>query len=90
MIEEILVKALRLAPGSVGVLVTEGVVTPDGRRERGNGIETAVAVALARRTDGVVGAADEPTGRTAPGPGPAPGSRTTRPANGRDTAGRRS
>ncbi|MGV9560430.1 CBS domain-containing protein [Streptomyces sp. NPDC003401] len=61
VIEEILVKALRSAPRSVDVFVTEGVVTLDGRMERRS--ETEIAVAMARRTDGVVGVVDRLTHR---------------------------
>lgn len=62
VIEEILVKALGLPPRSVGVFVTEGVVTLDGRMERRS--ETEIAVAMVRRTDGAVGVVDELTYRT--------------------------
>ncbi|MFF8939330.1 CBS domain-containing protein [Streptomyces paradoxus] len=59
VIEEVLVRVLWLTPHSVDVSVTQGVVTLDGRLERRS--ETEIAVAMARRTDGVVAVVDELT-----------------------------
>jgi CBS-domain-containing membrane protein len=52
VIEEVLVRALWLPPGSVEVSVTEGVVTLTGHMERKS--ETEIAVSMTRRIDGVV------------------------------------
>ncbi|MCH0565721.1 MULTISPECIES: CBS domain-containing protein [unclassified Streptomyces] len=53
VIEEVLVGTLWLAPRSVDVSVTEGVVTLSGRLERRS--ETEIAVSMTRQIDGVVG-----------------------------------
>ncbi|MFB7242010.1 hypothetical protein CW362_06940 [Streptomyces populi] len=52
VIDEVLVGSLWLAPRSVEVSVTEGVVTLTGSMERKS--ETEIAVAMTRRIDGVV------------------------------------
>ncbi|KOV62221.1 CBS domain protein [Streptomyces sp. NRRL WC-3618] len=52
VIQEVLLHALWLPPGSVEVSVTEGVVTLTGHMERKS--ETEIAVAMTRRIDGVV------------------------------------
>ncbi|MFJ1967331.1 CBS domain-containing protein [Streptomyces sp. NPDC087903] len=52
VIEEVLVRALWLPPGSVEVSVAEGVVTLTGHMERKS--ETEIALAMTRRIDGVV------------------------------------
>jgi CBS domain-containing protein len=52
VIEEVLVRALWLAPRSVEVSVAEGVVTLTGHMERKS--ETEIALAMTRRIDGVV------------------------------------
>ncbi|MPY31185.1 CBS domain-containing protein [Streptomyces adustus] len=56
VIEEVLVRALWLAPRSVEVAVTEGVVTLTGHMERKS--ETEIAVSMTRRIDGVVDVVD--------------------------------
>jgi CBS-domain-containing membrane protein len=57
VIEEVLVRALWLAPRSVDVSVTEGVVTLDGHMERKS--ETGIAVSMTRQIDGVVDVVDQ-------------------------------
>ncbi|MFF1682273.1 CBS domain-containing protein [Streptomyces sp. NPDC058256] len=52
VIEEVLVRALWLAPRTVDVCVVEGVVTLDGHMERKT--ETEIAVSMTRQIDGVV------------------------------------
>ncbi|KOT42683.1 CBS domain protein [Streptomyces caelestis] len=52
VIRDVLERGLWLVTGSIDVTVTEGVVTLDGRMERKS--ETEIAVAMTRRTDGVV------------------------------------
>ncbi|MGW1537360.1 CBS domain-containing protein [Streptomyces aureus] len=52
VIDEVLVRSLWLAPRSVEVSVTEGVVTLTGSMERKS--ETVIAVSMTRRLDGVV------------------------------------
>ncbi|MGW1065077.1 CBS domain-containing protein [Streptomyces aureus] len=52
VIDEVLVRSLWLAPRSVEVSVTEGVVTLTGSMERKS--ETEIAVSMTRRLDGVV------------------------------------
>jgi CBS-domain-containing membrane protein len=52
VIQEVLVRALWLPPGSVEVSVTEGVVTLSGHAERKS--ETQIAMSMTRRIDGVV------------------------------------
>jgi CBS-domain-containing membrane protein len=61
VIEEVLVRALWLAPRSVDVSVTEGVVTLDGHMERKS--EKEIAVSMAGRIDGVVAVVDKLTHR---------------------------
>ncbi|MFF7160190.1 CBS domain-containing protein [Streptomyces sp. NPDC008086] len=61
VIDEVLVRALWLAPSSVDVAVTEGVVTLAGRLERKS--ETEIAVSMTRQIDGVVAVADQLTWR---------------------------
>ncbi|MFI6931575.1 CBS domain-containing protein [Streptomyces sp. NPDC050287] len=61
VIEEVLVRGLLLAPRSVDVLVTEGVVTLHGDMEHRS--ETEIAVSMARRIDGVVDVVDQLTYR---------------------------
>ncbi|MFI0980847.1 CBS domain-containing protein [Streptomyces sp. NPDC021093] len=62
VIEEVLVRTLWLPPQSVGVSVTDGVVTLDGQLERLS--EIPVAVHMARQVDGVVAVVDKLTYRT--------------------------
>ncbi|MFD8236648.1 CBS domain-containing protein [Streptomyces sp. NPDC059696] len=57
VIGEVLVRVLWLDPGSIDVSVGDGVVTLAGRLERRS--EAEIAVAMARRTDGVVAVVDE-------------------------------
>ncbi|MGI5133239.1 MULTISPECIES: CBS domain-containing protein [unclassified Streptomyces] len=57
VIEEVLVRALWLAPRSIDVFVVEGVVTLAGRLERKN--ETEIAVSMTRQIDGVVAVIDQ-------------------------------
>ncbi|QNE74295.1 CBS domain-containing protein [Streptomyces finlayi] len=52
VIHEVLERGLWLVPGSIDVTVTEGVVTLQGQVERRS--ETEIAVAMTRKTDGVV------------------------------------
>ncbi|MFF5651387.1 CBS domain-containing protein [Streptomyces collinus] len=59
VIDEVLVRVLWLTPHSIEVSVTEGAVTLTGRLERRS--ETEIALAMARRTDGVVAVVDELT-----------------------------
>ncbi|MER5599733.1 CBS domain-containing protein [Streptomyces sp. NPDC002265] len=61
VIGEVLVRALWLAPRSVEVAVTEGVVTLTGHMERKS--ETEIAVSMTRRIDGVVDVVDKLTYR---------------------------
>ncbi|MZF87817.1 CBS domain-containing protein [Streptomyces sp. SID5643] len=61
VVDDVLVRVLWLTPKSIDVSVTEGVVTLTGRLERRS--ETEIAVAMARRTDGVVAVVDELTWR---------------------------
>ncbi|GAA2280269.1 hypothetical protein GCM10010145_59870 [Streptomyces ruber] len=61
VIHEVLVRALWLAPRSIGVSVTEGVVTLAGRLERRS--ETEIAVSMTRQIDGVVAVVDQLTWR---------------------------
>jgi CBS domain-containing protein len=61
VVREVLVGALGLAPRSIGVWVTEGVVTLEGRMERRS--ETEIAVSMARQIDGVVDVVDRLTHR---------------------------
>ncbi|MGW3658273.1 CBS domain-containing protein [Streptomyces sp. NPDC005151] len=58
VIEEVLVRALWLAPRSVDVSVTEGVVTLTGHTER-----TEIALSMTRQISGVVGVVDNLTYR---------------------------
>jgi CBS domain-containing protein len=71
VIDEVLVRALWLAPRSIDVFVVEGVVTLGGHMERKS--ETEIAVSMTRRIDGVVGVVDQLTHRlddSRPQPGP--------------------
>ncbi len=61
VIDEVLVRALWLAPRGVEVSVEEGVVTLTGHMERKS--ETEIAVAMTRRIDGVVDVVSELTYR---------------------------
>ncbi|MFC9000334.1 CBS domain-containing protein [Streptomyces rochei] len=61
VIREVLQRGLWLVNGSVDVTVTEGVVTLEGQLERKS--ETEIAVAMTRRTDGVVDVVDRLTHR---------------------------
>ncbi|GGZ19489.1 CBS domain-containing protein [Streptomyces poonensis] len=61
VIHEVLVRTLWLAPRSIGVSVTEGVVTLAGQLERKS--ETEIAVSMTRQIDGVVAVVDRLTWR---------------------------
>ena len=61
VVQEVLLRTLWLAPRSVTVSVTEGVVTLDGQLERRS--ETEIAVSLTRQIDGVVDVVDKLTYR---------------------------
>ncbi|MFI9755148.1 CBS domain-containing protein [Streptomyces collinus] len=61
VIDEVLVRVLWLTPRSIDVSVTEAVVTLTGPLERRS--EAEIAVAMARRTDGVVAVVDQLTWR---------------------------
>jgi CBS domain-containing protein len=61
VIEEVLVRTLRLPPTAIDVFVVEGVVTLTGRLERKS--ETEIAVSMTRQTDGVVAVIDQLTYR---------------------------
>ncbi|MEU5047662.1 CBS domain-containing protein [Streptomyces griseorubiginosus] len=61
VIEEVLIRALWLAPRSVDVSVTEGVVTLSGHVERKS--EKEIAVSMTGRVDGVVAVVDRLTFR---------------------------
>lgn len=61
VIDEILVRTLWIGPQSIGVTVTDGVVTLDGRLERRS--EVAIAAQLISRIDGVVGVVNHLTFR---------------------------
>ncbi|MFF1442795.1 CBS domain-containing protein [Streptomyces sp. NPDC058295] len=61
VIEEVLIRALWLPPRSVDVTVTAGVVTLTGHMERET--ETEIALAMTRRTVGVVDVVDHLTYR---------------------------
>ncbi|MEV0220408.1 CBS domain-containing protein [Streptomyces sp. NPDC050704] len=52
VIDEVLVRTLWLAPRTVTITVTEGVVTLDGHMERKS--ETEIAVSMTKQIDGVV------------------------------------
>ncbi|NBM19812.1 CBS domain-containing protein [Streptomyces sp. GC420] len=56
IIEEVLVRALWLAPQTIGVTVRGGVVTLEGRLERRS--EVPIAVRMAGQVDGVVAVVD--------------------------------
>ncbi|MFE0514334.1 CBS domain-containing protein [Streptomyces sp. NPDC058964] len=56
VIDEVLVRTLRLPPRSVDVSVTEGVVTLTGHAERKS--EKEIALSMTRRIDGVVDVVD--------------------------------
>ncbi|MFC8358522.1 CBS domain-containing protein [Streptomyces griseorubiginosus] len=61
VIDEVLVRALWLAPRGVDVSVTDGVVTLTGQMERKS--ETGIAIAMTARVDGVVAVVDRLTYR---------------------------
>ncbi|WP_328494699.1 CBS domain-containing protein [Streptomyces sp. NBC_00414] len=61
VIDEVLVRALWLAPQTVEVSVVEGVVTLAGHMERKS--ETKIAVSMTRQIDGVVAVVDKLTFR---------------------------
>jgi CBS domain-containing protein len=61
VVEEVLVRALWLAPRSIDVSVVEGVVTLAGAMERKS--ETEIAVSMTRQVDGVVAVVDKLTFR---------------------------
>ncbi|MFF4209540.1 CBS domain-containing protein [Streptomyces sp. NPDC001796] len=61
VIEEVLVRTLRLPPMTIDVFVVEGVVTLTGQLERKS--ETEIAVSMTRQTDGVVTVIDQLTYR---------------------------
>lgn len=61
VVEEVLVHALWLAPRSIDVAVTEGVVTLTGRMERKS--EKEIALSMTRQVDGVVAVVDKLTFR---------------------------
>jgi CBS domain-containing protein len=61
VVHEVLERGLWLVTGSIDVTVTEGVVTLHGQMERKS--ETEVAVAMTRRTDGVVDVVNQLTHR---------------------------
>ena len=61
VIEEVLVRTLRLPPMAIYVFVVEGVVTLTGQLERKS--ETEIAVSMTRQTDGVVAVIDQLTYR---------------------------
>jgi len=61
VIDEVLIRALWLAPRSIDVSVVEGVVTLDGHMERKS--ETEIAVSMTRQIDGVVAVVDKLTHR---------------------------
>ncbi|CAL9654092.1 CBS domain-containing protein [Streptomyces sp. enrichment culture] len=61
VIREVLERGLWLVNGSIDVTVTEGVVTLEGQMERRS--ETGIAVAMTRKTDGVVDVVDRLTHR---------------------------
>lgn len=57
VVDEVLVRALWLAPRSIDVSVVEGVVTLFGHMERKS--ETEIAVSMTRQIDGVVAVVDK-------------------------------
>ncbi|MEU5097894.1 CBS domain-containing protein [Streptomyces sp. NPDC020996] len=61
VVDEVLVRALWLAPRSIDVSVTEGVVTLSGHMERKS--ETEIAVSMTRQVDGVVAVVSKLTHR---------------------------
>jgi CBS-domain-containing membrane protein len=61
VVEEVLSRALWLPAHSIGVSVTEGVVTLTGHMERRS--ETEIAVTMTRQIDGVVAVVDKLTHR---------------------------
>jgi len=61
VIDEVIVRALWLAPRSIDVAVVEGVVTLSGHMERKS--ETEIAVSMTRQIDGVVAVVDKLTFR---------------------------
>ncbi|MGV9452505.1 CBS domain-containing protein [Streptomyces sp. NPDC003635] len=61
VIDEVLVRAMWLAPRAVDVSVTEGVVTLSGQLERKS--ETEIALSMTRQIDGVVAVVDRLTHR---------------------------
>ncbi|MET7479286.1 CBS domain-containing protein [Streptomyces sp. NPDC005648] len=61
VVDEVVVRALWLAPRSIDVAVVEGVVTLSGHMERKS--ETEIAVSMTRQIDGVVAVVDKLTFR---------------------------
>ncbi|MGW7263282.1 BON domain-containing protein [Streptomyces sp. NPDC054842] len=61
VVREVLQRGLWLMTDTIDVAVTEGVVTLEGEPERKS--ETAMAVAMTRKTDGVVDVVDRLTHR---------------------------
>ncbi|MFJ5533714.1 CBS domain-containing protein [Streptomyces sp. NPDC093261] len=61
VIEEVLIRTLRLSPRTIDVFVVEGVVTLTGRLVRKS--ETGIAVSMTRQIDGVVAVIDQLTYR---------------------------
>ncbi|MFB7596160.1 CBS domain-containing protein [Streptomyces sp. NPDC056160] len=61
VIREVLVNTLGVAPRSIAVSVTEGVVTLEGRLERRS--DTEIAMSMTRQVDGVVEVVDRLTHR---------------------------
>ncbi|MEU8585848.1 CBS domain-containing protein [Streptomyces sp. NPDC048664] len=57
VMEDVLVRVLRLAPTAVDVFVVEGVVTLAGRLERKS--EAEIAVSMSKQIDGVVAVIDQ-------------------------------
>ncbi|MFI6624981.1 CBS domain-containing protein [Streptomyces sp. NPDC050528] len=62
VVDEVLVRALWLAPSTVDVSVVEGVVTLSGHMERKS--ETEIAVSMVRQIDGVVAVVEKLSYRT--------------------------
>ncbi|MDQ1050979.1 CBS domain-containing protein [Streptomyces sp. V4I2] len=61
IVDEVLVRALWLAPQTIGVTVTDGVVTLDGQLERAS--EVPIVVNMSGQVDGVVAVVDHLTHR---------------------------
>lgn len=62
VVDEVLVRALWLAPSTIDVSVVEGVVTLSGHMERKS--ETEIALSMTRQIDGVVAVVDKLSYRT--------------------------